>query len=198
MATPTHGRLPANPPAARNEGVASEAELERYIALKLAALGYPKTSQADSEFLDIARPLLRNYHQKDLMLGNLLCPADRRIQAFLDDYLKDVSPAGRRAQIPGNTFLLDRPGLARVMSLPPGSHTFTSPYLQSYRVPQGILHNPKSDRRTTQGIFHIVEGGLPVPADKLAVPKKTFAALLAAAFHPPADLVTLPFSADPG
>ena len=129
------------------------------------------------------------------MLGNLLCPADRRIQAFLDDYLKDVCPGGA-AQIPGNTFLLDRPGLARVMSLPLSSDTFTSPYLQSYRVPQGILHNPKSDRRTTQGIFHIVEGGLPVPADKLAVPKKAFAALLAAAFKPPADLLTLPFTAD--
>ena len=109
--------------------------------------------------------------------------------------LKDVCQGGA-AQIPGNTFLLDRPGLARVMSLPLSSDTFTSPYLQSYRVPQGILHNPKSDRRTTQGIFHIVEGGLPVPADKLAVPKKTFAALLAAAFKPPADLMTLPFSAD--
>ena len=46
---------------------------------------------------------------------------------------------------------------------------------------QGVLHNPRSDRRTTQGIFHIAEGGLPVPADKIAVPKRTFAALLAAA-----------------
>ena len=25
---------------------------------------------------------------------------------------------------------------------------------------QGVLHNPKSDRRTTQGIFHVAEGGL--------------------------------------
>ena len=70
--------------------------------------------------------------------------------------------------------------MARVMSLPPTRDSFSSPYVNSYRVPQGILHNPKSDRRTTQGIFHIVEGGLPVPADKLAVPKQAFAALLAA------------------
>jgi hypothetical protein len=81
------------------------------------------SSRPDSDFLEIARPLLRNYHQKDLMLGNLLCPADRRIQAFLDDYLKDVCPNGA-AQIPGNTFLLDRPGLARVMSLPLSGDTF--------------------------------------------------------------------------
>ena len=195
MAHPSHSRLPANPPKPRTEGIAPEAEVVRYIDLKLAALGHPTSRYNDSAFLEIARLLLRNYNQKDLMLGNLLCPADRRIQAFLDDHLKDVGPRPG-TQIPGNTFLLDRPGLARVMSLPQTSDTFSSPYLQSYRVPQGILHNPKSDRRTTHGIFHIVEGGLPVPADKRAVPKKTFAALLAAALKPPADLMTLPFSAD--
>ncbi len=129
------------------------------------------------------------------MLGNLQCPSDRRIQAFLDSTLRHDCPGGV-AQLPANTFLLDRPGLARVMSLPLASDTFASPYLQSYRLPQGILHNPKSDRRTTQGIFHIVEGGLPVPADKLAVPKRTFAALLAAALRPPASLLALPFTAD--
>jgi phosphoenolpyruvate carboxykinase (diphosphate) len=193
MAHPAPGRLPGNPARPAASCAASEADVVRYIDLKLAALGHA-SGLRDSEFLEIARPLLRNYHQKDLMLGNLLCPADRRIQSFLDNYLGEVSPNGG-AQIPGNTFLLDRPGLARVMSLPLGKDTFSSPFLQSYRLPQGILHNPKTDRRTTQGIFHIVEGGLPVPADKEAVPKKTFAALLAAAFDPPADLLTLPFSA---
>src|SRR6202142_4460004 len=195
MAHSAPGHLPVAPPLAKTESIAPEAEIVRYIDLKLAALGHATARYTDSDFLEIARPLLRNYHQKDLMLGNLLCPADRRIQAFLDDYLKDVGPNGA-APIPGNTFLLDRPGLARVLSLPLSGDTFSSPYLRSYRLPQGILHNPKSDRRTTQGIFHIVEGGLAVPADKLAVPKKTFAALLAAALTPPADLMTLPFSAD--
>ena len=195
MAHPARSPLPEKPPKRPAPGRASEAEVVRYIDLKLAALGHPTSHNTDPEFLEIARPLLRNYHQKDLMLGNPLCPADRRIQAYLDDYLKDLGPHAV-ARIPGNTFLLDRPGLGRVMSLPLSQDTLSSPYLQSYRVPQGILHNPKSDRRTTQGIFHIVEGGLPVPADKQAVPKKTFAALLAAALNPPADLMTLPFSAD--
>src|SRR5271163_3915760 len=144
MATPTHSRVPATQPTAKNGSVAPEAELVRYIALKLAALGHPKSSHNDSEFLEMARPLLRNYHQKDLMLGNPLCPADQRIQDFLDDYLIDTHSPGT-VRIPGNTFLLDRPGLARVMSLPPGSQTFSSPHLQSYRVPQGLLHNPRSD-----------------------------------------------------
>ncbi len=144
--------------------------------------------------MEIARPLLRNYHQKSLMLGDHLCPVDQRIQSFLDRYLADVCPSGA-ARLPSSTFLLDRAGLARVMSLPHGLDHLASPYLQSYRLPQGILHNPKSDRRTTQGIFHIVEDGLSIPADKLAVPNKTFAALLAAALRPPADVLTVPFTA---
>ncbi len=173
-----------------------ETELVRYINLKLAALGQP-TSQRTAEpyFLEIAGPLLRNYYQKDQLLSGRLCPADARIQSFLDRYLSDIMPGGA-PRLPGHTFVLDRPGLARVMSLPAGEDRIGSPYLESYRLRQGVLHNPRSDRRTTQGIFHIVEGGLPVPADKIAVPKRTFAALLAAAFQPPADVMALPFTAN--
>ncbi len=170
-------------------------ELFRYINLKLAALGQPfSQSTADRHALEIAGPLLRNYHQKDQLLGYRLCPADSRIQAFLDEYLSDVMPDGA-PRLPGKTFVLDRPGLARVMSLPPDRDTLASPYLQSYRVAQGILHNPKSDRRTTQGVFHIAEGGFPVPADKVAVPKRTYAKLLSAALCPPPDVMALPFTA---
>src|SRR5262245_25299377 len=149
--------------------------MHRYINLKLAALGQPIHERtADPYFLELAGPLLRNYYQKDQLLGGRMCPADTRIQQFLDAYLD-----GGAARLPSHTFVLDRPGLAREMSLPPDGNSFTSPYLKSYRLEQGILHNPVSDRRTTQGIFHIAEGGLPVPADKLAVPKQTFAKLLA-------------------
>ena len=73
-------------------------ELIRYINLKLAALGQPTSqSTADPYFLEIAGPLLRNYYQKDQLLGGRLCPADARIQAFLDSYLSDVAPGGRPA-----------------------------------------------------------------------------------------------------
>jgi hypothetical protein len=200
MALPALGRISLSANAPRKaEGAfppPSEDELIRYVRLKLAACGHlGSTETGESSFLTIARPLLRNYHQKSVMLGDHLCPVDQRIQSFLDRYLKDVCPNGA-ARLPASTFLLDRPGLARVMSLPPDSDHLSSPYLQSYRVPQGVLHNPKSDRRTTQGIFHIVEGGLAIPADKLAVPKKTFAALLAAALRPPADVLAVPFTAN--
>lgn len=173
-----------------------DAELVRYINLKFAALGQPTSrSTADPYFLEIAGPLLRNYHQKGQLLGDRLCPVDTRIQSFLDCYLGDVLPESL-PRLPAHTFVLDRPGLGRVMSLPPGHDRFSSPYLKSYRVKQGVLHNPRSDRRTTKGIFHIVEGGFPIPADKIAAPKRTFGLLLAAALNPPADIMALPFTAD--
>ncbi len=171
-------------------------ELIRYINLKLAALGQPTSNAtADPYFLEVTGPLLRNYYQKDQMLGWPLCPVDARIQAFLDTYLSDVCPGGA-PRLPASTFVLDRSGLGRAMSLPAGADTFTSPFLHSYRLEQGVLHNPKSDRRTTQGVFHIVEGGLPVPDDKLAVPVAVFAALLAEALRPPPEVLTIPFTAD--
>jgi hypothetical protein len=170
--------------------------VDRYINIRLAALGYP-TSQAtaDPNFLELAAPLLRNVHQKNLLLRGRLCPADARIQAFLDGHLADACPEGV-PRLPAGTFVVDRPGLARALSFPPNSDTFLSSELSSYRVSQGVLHNPKSDRRTTKGVFHIAEGGLPIPADKPAVPKHVFAALLRAAVRPPEGLLTLPYMAE--
>ena len=83
----------------------------------------------------MAGPLLRNHYQKDQLLGRALCPVDNRIQMYLDDYLKDVSPKGA-ARLPSSAFVLDRPGLARTMSLLTAADSFVSPYLKSYRVPQ--------------------------------------------------------------
>ncbi|MCW5965067.1 MAG: hypothetical protein KIT83_13590 [Bryobacterales bacterium] len=170
--------------------------LLRYVNLKLAALGQPTAEGAgDAQFMEITGPLLRNHHQKNLLLGGLLCPVDTRIQNFLDAYLADSCPGGA-PRLPGVTFVLDRPGLARTMSLPAKGDTFLSPYLSSYRLPQGVLHNPKADRRTTQGIFHVAEGGLPVPSDKIEVPKVAFARLLELALQPPDAVMELPFTAE--
>jgi phosphoenolpyruvate carboxykinase (diphosphate) len=175
---------------------ALDLDLIQYLQLKLAALGQPSaSSSADARFLQIARPLLRNHYEKERLLGSHLCPVDARIQSFLDSYLADRSAEIGVARLPASTFVLDRPGLARAMSLPPDSDSFSSPYLRSYRVLQGVLHNPSSDRRTTRGVFHIADGGFPIPADKQAVPKRTFARLLAAALRPPRDVLTIPFTA---
>mgnify|MGYP005811244133 CR=1 FL=1 len=180
--------------ASAGAAASPDKELIRYINLKLASLAQPTCdAAADPYFLELAGPLLRNYHEKDRLLGGRHCPADARIQAFLDSCLAEVCPSGA-PRLPADTFVLDRPGLARVMSLPAAGDLFESRYLKSYRVAQGVLHNPASDRRTTQGVFHIVEGGLPVPADKYEVPKQAFARLLAGAFRPPEEVLTLPFT----
>ena len=150
-----------------NDG-ASPAGLIPYINVKLALLGFPPVTAGDgAEFDDIVATLVAQYREKERLLANHLCPADQRIQTFLYDYLQDVPVT----KLPLRTFVLDRPGLARVLSLPVDRDEFISDILNSYRVKQGVLHNPRSDRRTTQGIFHVAEGGLPVPDDKIGVPK---------------------------
>lgn len=171
-----------------------KARLIQYINLKLAALNQPISGKTD-ELIDIARPLLRNHQEKNRLLYQHLCPVDRRIQAFLDDYLENV-PHWEKTRLPSQTFTLDFYGLARTVSLPATGDLFTSDIVTSYRLKQGVLHNPKNDRRTTQGVFHITEGGLPVPDDKKAVPPAVFASLLQHALKPPRELMRLPFTSD--
>jgi phosphoenolpyruvate carboxykinase (diphosphate) len=167
-------------------------QLITHINVKLALLGCPPVKTASgAESSDTLTAIAAQYQEKDRLLGNYLCPADHRIQTFLYDYLQDVPVA----KLPPRTFTLDRPGLARVLSLPVDRDEFSSEIINSYRVAQGVLHNPRSDRRTTQGIFHVTEGGLPIPADKIAVPKAVFAKLLAQALTPPRELLRLPFTA---
>lgn len=57
-----------------------------------------------------------------------------------------------------------------------------------------MIHNPRADKRTTLGSFHVVDYGLPVPADKYAVPPVVFCNMLKAALSPPTDLAVLPFT----
>ena len=109
------------------------------------------------------------------LLADYLCPADWRINHFLTEYLYDT---GLTIKLPTRTFVLDSAGLARELSLPPDRDEFISDITSSYRLRQGVLHNPAKDRRTTQGVFHVAEGGMPIPDDKLAVPKSVFAKLL--------------------
>lgn len=58
----------------------------------------------------------------------------------------------------------------------------------------GVLHNPRNDRRTTAGVFHVAEGGLAIPDDKKAVPIDVFARLLDLAFQAPPEHTLLPYT----
>jgi len=177
-------------------------DIIRYINLQLAAMGQPTYTDTDEygnqlsdpKFIELTRNLVLNYQAKKKLVPDHLCPADQRIQNFIDRYLTDVDE--KKPQIPTSTFVLDQEGLARELSLSPDSNDFSNEYLKSYRIKQGVLHNPKHDRRTTKGSFHIVEGGLPVPFDKIEVPKIAFSRFLKAAFNAPEELQNLPFTSN--
>jgi hypothetical protein len=170
--------------------------LRLYINLKLASSGQPTCVAANSvEFMATAQDLLKAFREKGRLLSSYLCPVDQRIQDFLGRYLRDLE-LERLPVLPTNTFILDRHGVARELSLPIDADEFHSDIVSSYRVKQGVLNNPASDRRTTAGSFHIAEGGLPIPGDKKAVPKVAFARLYQHALNPPQELLTVPFTAN--
>ena len=171
-------------------------KLQLYINLKLASSGQPTcVGDEAADFFGITHDLLKSYREKNRLLADYHCWVDQRIQDFLIHYFEDLE-LEKVPSLPTQTFILDRHGVARELSLPMGKDEFHSDIVSSYRVPQGVLHNPASDRRTTSGSFHIAEGGLPVPGDKKAVPKRTFANMLAHALNPPDALSTIPFTAN--
>lgn len=178
---------------------AEENRLREFVNLKLAARGYPIVGdEADYPFLDLGRSLIANFQEKSRLLSDYLCPADASIDGYLRSYLgeeiiAEVFP-GEIPLLPTSPLIMERHGIARMLSLPPDKDEFKSSILSSYRVFQGVCHNPASDRRTTEGVFHVADGGLPVPADKKEVPKKVFANLLKHALAPPEEIMTLPFT----
>ncbi|WP_299064510.1 hypothetical protein [uncultured Polaribacter sp.] len=178
-------------------------DIVQFINLRLASLGQPTFKdnvESEEKFLDpkfeeLASGLIKSLQQKTRLLANHLCPADERIQKFIDDYLKEIS-IDKSITLPNNTLILSKAGQAREVSLPPNGNSFQSDLVTSSRVKQGILNNPLHDKRTTKGTFHIVEGNLPVPLDKFEVPKIVFAHFLNAAFNPSDDLKILPFTSN--
>ncbi|MDR2929661.1 MAG: hypothetical protein LBV06_01940 [Propionibacteriaceae bacterium] len=168
--------------------------LHAAINLRLELLNLPRVHDEESQAVaDLVAPILARQREQARRLAERLSPVDQRIENFLVDYLG--LPEGT-AILPRRTLVLDQAGLARDMSLPAHSDSFTSPTLTSYRLHNGVLHNPVHDKRTTAGVFHIAEGGLPIPDDKMAVPTEVYATLLRAAFDAPEDLTTVPYTAD--
>src|SRR5215212_114669 len=186
-------RCSSSPFMPSTNAFAADAQLIAYLNLKLREIGQPSVATPQGDGL---APLVDHFlavsREKDRALARHLCPVDQRIQNFFYDHLESFGGAPR---LPATTLVLDRPGLATVLSLPPDADKHQSNILASHRVRQGVLHNPRSDRRTTQGIFHIADFGVPVPDDKKAVPAATFGRLLAHALTPPRELQRLPFTA---
>ena len=166
--------------------------LNRIIAVKLASLGFA-TPKEKFEKCTTDILLFRQYALQSRVLENNLCPIDKRVQEFLDDAL---SSTGESVKLPRQSFVVDMYGLARELSLPDSGQNFHNSEVSSYKLDNGVLHNPISDKRTTKGVFHVAEYGLPIPGDKIAVPTVTYARLLKAALKPPRALNVLPFTSN--
>jgi hypothetical protein len=170
--------------------------LQQAINLRLTMLGFAPVGDPDSiAWARLAAPLMARHHEEGRLHAHRQSPVYTRISAYL---ARAFAGHGPIPALPWGTFVLDQPGMARELSLPPNADTFESPLLKSYRLRNGILHNPANDRRTTQGVFHIAEGGLPIPDDKLAVPAGAFVRMLERALRPPKELLKLPYTAGSG
>ena len=169
--------------------------LIQFINLQLSALGQPIFGrESDYPLLRLGHSLTAHYQAKDRLSDAARPPVDQRIEAWLAKKFGEFT-GDAPLRVPGNTFTLHQHGLSRALSLPPDADSFKSDIVESYRIAQGVLHNPRSDRRTTKGVFHVTEGGLPIPADKKAVPAGVFVNLFRAAMQPPESLLELPFTA---
>src|SRR5918996_3482358 len=153
------------------------------ILLKLAAMGVeiPADAAGEEDVFPLAGNLFARYREQARLLADHLCPADRRIQHYLDE----LQGSAGSVRLPAETLILDQYGLARELSLPLDGDRYENALVSSHRLDNGVLHNPVNDRRTTQGVFHVAEGGLPIPADKLRVPRATYLHLLREALRPP-------------
>ncbi|MBK1877839.1 hypothetical protein [Pelagicoccus mobilis] len=172
-----------------------ESSLTEYLNIKLRSRGLPiYGDESEFPFLKMGNSLLKSVQEKNRLLKQHLCPADQRIQKYLEDLFEPLG-AEERLWLPSETLIIERHGMARALSIPPNVDKFESDIVSSFRTKQGILNNPKSDRRTTKGVFHVAEGGLPIAADKKQVPLVAFKGLLAKALTPPDSLLELPFTA---
>ena len=127
----------------------------QHICLQLASLGHRCKLSSDQGYLSVADSLLKNYSAQRQLLAEYRCPADQRIQTFLNEYLKR-NGIDAEIKLPGKTFNLNEKGIGRELSLPFNSNTYKSDLVESYRLIQGVLHNPRNDRYRSEDV-----GGIP-------------------------------------
>ena len=109
-------------------------ELVNYANLKLATLGLPPVGdQSENPALRLGKSLIKEYREKVRLLQGHLCPADSRIQGFLERILGEDAP-----KLPSESFVLDRHGLSRVVSLPRDGDSFSSEIIDK----SGPVHFP--------------------------------------------------------
>jgi hypothetical protein len=108
------------------------------ILLKLAAMGVRIPAETgDEDTLHLAGDLFARYREQARLLSEHLCPADQRIQQYLDGLLAATAVPGP-VRLPGETLILDRYGLARELSLPMDAASWRNELVSSYRLDNGV------------------------------------------------------------
>lgn len=168
--------------------------LRSYIAFQMASAGLvPPSDGTSDEMASFSAGILESLREKNHLLAEHRAAIDQRIEKFLNQHFADRL-GDQSLRLPGRSLTLDRHGMARALSLPINGNEFRNELVSSYRCLNGVLNNPKADRRTTAGTFHVAEGGLAIPADKRAVPAEVFIKLFQAAMDPPDELTHLPYT----
>ncbi|MCH1495314.1 MAG: hypothetical protein L7U72_08800 [Rubripirellula sp.] len=168
--------------------------LRSYIAFQMASAGLaPPSDESADQMTAFSAGILESLREKNHLLSEYRAPVDQRIESYLNQHFSEVLGEDS-LRLPSRSLTLDRHGMARALSLPVDGNTFKTDLVSSYRCLNGVLNNPKADRRTTAGTFHVAEGGLPIPADKRAVPAGVFVKLFQAAMSPPDELTQLPYT----
>ena len=117
----------------------------------------------------------------------------KEFKAFLNNYFEGVEGVDD-IKIPNNTFSLDSYGVARELSLPNQGDKYVSDYISSYRVKQGVLHNPAKDRRTTKVYSISQRVDYQYLQTKKAVPKNAAKYIISKAFEETGDVFNLPYT----
>jgi len=131
-------------------------------------------------------------HEKDRLLSTYLCPVGPPDSAFP---FRIPEGCRRSARCPFRPLC----SIATVSPAPFRCHRdrdqHTTDIVSSYRVSTGGAPQPEERPPHDAGHLSRLEGGLPIPDDKKAVPKSVFGRLLHHALRPPAELMRLPFTA---
>lgn len=138
----------------------NDQRLHEYVNLGLMALGWKGSHRQDLQIMRIAESLLASTNNFRRLSANYNynCPFDQRIIDFCERYFAEISE--NHDWIRRHIFITDCHGVARVLSLPLDADESHSEHIDSHCVYQGILHNPRIDKRPTKGVFHIDERGI--------------------------------------
>ena len=125
-----------------------------------------------------------------------VCPADRRIESFLNDYFADAMPVPP-LELPAPTLVLPRHGIAPRAVAPGGRRQLLQrvcPLLpRAQRRAAQPAQRPPHHRRARSTS---PRAACRFPATRRPSPLATVAALFRHAVAPPADLLIVPFTAD--